>query len=121
MSKGKAGSSEVARLAYHVMRDGAALALMSDDSPTRLKGTPGNSKRVAWCDPLPLDEVRAVSKALHCSINDVLLACVAGAMVEYLRNHGDSVSGKEIPVSYTHLDVYKRQDLCIKWASSPCK
>ena len=54
------------------------------------------SKRVAWCDPLPLDEVRAVGKALHCSINDVLLACVAGAMAQYLRNHGDSVSGKEI-------------------------
>ena len=96
LSKGRAGSSDVARLAYQVMRDSAALALMSDDSPTRLKGTPGNSKRVAWCDPIPLDEVRAVGKALHCSINDVLLACVAGAMAEYLRNHGDSVSGKEI-------------------------
>jgi len=96
LTKGRAGSSDVARVAYQVMRDSAALALMSDDSPTRLKGTPGMSKRVAWCDPLPLDEVRAVGKALHCSINDVLLACVAGAMAQYLRNHGDSVSGKEI-------------------------
>jgi len=96
LTKGRAGSSDVARVAYQVMRDSAALALMSDDSPTRLKGTPGMSKRVAWCDPLPLDEVRAVGNALHCSINDVLLACVAGAMAQYLRNHGDSVSGKEI-------------------------
>ena len=54
------------------------------------------SKRVAWCDPLPLDEVRAVGKALHCSINDVLLACVAGAIAGYLRQHGDAVAGLEV-------------------------
>ena len=94
--KGKAGSAEVAKLAYQVLRDGAALALMPDDSPTRLKGNPGHAKRVAWCQPIPLDEVRAVSKALHCSINDVLLACVAGAIGQYLRALGDSVAGKEI-------------------------
>ena len=94
--KGKAGSAEVASLAYQVLRDSAALALMPDDSPTRLKGTPGHAKRVAWCQPIPLDEVRAVSKALHCSINDVLLACVAGAIGEYLKAQGDSVAGKDI-------------------------
>ena len=95
-SKGKAGSADAARLACQVLRDSAALALMPDDSPTRLKGTPGHAKRVAWCQPIPLDEVRAVSKALHCSINDVLLACVAGAIGQYLRSLGDSVAGKEI-------------------------
>jgi diacylglycerol O-acyltransferase len=63
-SKGKAGSAELARMAYQVLRDGAALALMPDDSPTRLKGIPGTSKRVAWCQPIPLEEVKAVSKAL---------------------------------------------------------
>lgn len=96
LSKGKAGSAEMARLAYQVLRDSAALALMPDDSPTRLKGNPGHAKRVAWCQPIPLDEVRAVSKALHCSINDVLLACVAGAIGQYLKAQGDSVAGKEI-------------------------
>ncbi len=93
---GVTGSADVARLAYQVLRDAAALALMPDDSPTQLKGTPGRAKRVAWCQPIPLDEVRAVSKALHCSINDVLLACVAGAIGAYLNAHGDSVAGKEI-------------------------
>jgi WS/DGAT/MGAT family acyltransferase len=96
LAKGMTGSADMARMAYQVLRDGAALALMPDDSPTRLKGTPGHAKRVAWCQPIPLDEVRAVSKALHCSINDVLLACAAGAIGEYLKAHGDSVAGKEI-------------------------
>jgi len=96
LAKGMSGSADMAKMAYQVLRDGAALALMPDDSPTRLKGTPGHAKRVAWCQPIPLDDVRAVSKALHCSINDVLLACVAGAIGQYLKARGDSVAGKEI-------------------------
>jgi hypothetical protein len=56
--------------------------------PTRLKGTPGRTKRVAWCAPIPLDEVKAIGKALNCSVNDVLLSCVAGAIAAYLRSHG---------------------------------
>ena len=96
MEKALAGSVDLARMAYQVMRDTAALALMPDDSPTRLKGTPGATKRVAWCAPIPLEEVKAVGKALNCSINDVLLSCVAGAIAQYLRGHGDAVAGKEI-------------------------
>ncbi|RYY78882.1 MAG: DUF1298 domain-containing protein, partial [Comamonadaceae bacterium] len=60
------------------------------------KGQPAGSKRVAWCDPLPLDEVKAVGRALNCSVNDVLLACVAGALCAYLRSQGDDVQGQEI-------------------------
>ena len=110
--KGVAGSVDMARLAYQVLSDAAALALMPDDSKTRLKGKPGRTKRVAWCPPLPLDEVKAVSKALNCSINDVLLSCVAGALGEYLRGQGDDVTGQEIramiPVNLRPLDqAYK--------------
>ena len=76
--------------------DLAALALMPDDSPTRLKGTPGTTKRVAWCEPIPLDEVKAIGKALNCSVNDVLLSCVAGAIGTYLRDLGDDTLGQEI-------------------------
>lgn len=96
MEHGLQGSVDVARLALHVAQDMAALALMPDDSPTRLKGTPGHTKRVAWCAPLPLDDVKAVSKALCCSINDVLLSCVAGAIGAYLRDKGEATDGKEI-------------------------
>jgi WS/DGAT/MGAT family acyltransferase len=53
-------------------------------------------KRVAWCEPLPLANVKAVSKALRCSINDVLLSCVAGAISAYLGARGEDVRGKEI-------------------------
>jgi len=71
----------------------AKLALMGQDSPTRFKGEPGAAKRVAWADPIPLDEVKAVGKVLGASINDVLLSCVAGALASYLRDKGDGTDG----------------------------
>ncbi|MEO8024016.1 wax ester/triacylglycerol synthase family O-acyltransferase [Polaromonas sp.] len=94
--KGMAGSLDIAKVLLQVLKDSAALALMPDDSKTRLKGKPGMAKKVAWCQPIPLDEVKAVGKALNCSINDVLLSCVAGAIGEYLKSHGDDVKGQEI-------------------------
>jgi len=71
----------------------AKLALMSEDSATRFKGTPGTEKRIAWAEPLPLTEVKTIGKALGASVNDVLLACVAGALRDYLVEKGDAVDG----------------------------
>jgi WS/DGAT/MGAT family acyltransferase len=71
----------------------ARLALMREDSATRFKGKPDVAKRVAWADPIPLDEVKAIGKALGSSINDVLLASVAGALRAYLVGRGDRVDG----------------------------
>ena len=112
IGKGVGMSMDMAKVLMQVVKDGAALALMPDDSKTRLKGKPGGAKKVAWCDPIPLDEVKAVGKALNCSINDVLLSCVAGALGEYLKSHGDDVAGQEIramvPVNLRPLDqAYK--------------
>lgn len=90
------GAMDLARMGGQLASDLAALALMPDDSTTRLKGQPGGTKRVAWCEPLPLDEVKAIGKALNCSINDVLLSCVAGAIGSYLREMGDDTDGQEI-------------------------
>ncbi|MDQ1258397.1 MAG: diacylglycerol O-acyltransferase / wax synthase [Pseudomonadota bacterium] len=93
---GLTGSVDAARLGYQLVSDAASLALMPDDSPTGLKGVPGTQKRVAWCPPLPLDEVKAIGKALNCSVNDVLLSCVAGALGSYLRHQGEDTEDKEI-------------------------
>lgn len=90
------GAVELAASAGRLVKDLAALALMPDDARTRLKGRPGRAKRVAWCEPLPLADVRAVGKALGVSINDVLLACVAGAIGADLAARGDDVAGQEI-------------------------
>lgn len=102
------GSLEMARLGYQAVSDIAAFALMPDDSPTSLKGKPGASKKVAWAPSLPLDAVKAVSKGLDASINDVLLSCVAGAIGAYLAERGEDPAGKEIramvPVNLRPMD-----------------
>jgi len=94
--QGLAGSVEMARTGAKVLGDVGAMAMMPDDSATILKGKPLGQKVVAWGEPIPLDQVKAIGKALNCSINDVLLACVAGAIGEYLRDHDDDPDGKEI-------------------------
>ena len=83
--KGMEIASEVARL-----------VLMGHDTPTRFKGALGERKVVAWAESLPLDEVKAIGKALGCSINDVLLSMAAGALRDYLIAKGDAVDALEI-------------------------
>ena len=90
------GSAGTARSGFKVVNDVAALALMPDDSPTLLKGQPGGKKVVAWSEPLSLDNVKSVGKGLGCTVNDVLLSCVAGAIGSYLRAQGQDPAGKEI-------------------------
>jgi diacylglycerol O-acyltransferase len=106
------GSLDAVRIGYQVIGDVAAMALMPDDSPTRLKGKATRGKKVAWGEPLPLDAVKIVGKAFGCSINDVLLASVAGAIGDYLRDKGDDTSGQElramVPVNLRPLEqAYK--------------
>ncbi len=90
------GSLDMAKAGLQVASDLAALALMADDSPTRLKGKPVGRKVVAWSEPMPLDVVKVVGKALNCSVNDVLLSCVSGAIGGWLRAQGDNPDGAEI-------------------------
>ena len=94
--QGLLGSLDMARTGAKVLGDVAAMALMPDDSPTLLKGKPMGQKIVAWGEPLPLAQVKVIGKALNCSIDDVLLACVAGAIGAYLKDRGDDPVGKEI-------------------------
>jgi diacylglycerol O-acyltransferase len=74
----------------------AKLAFMGEDSRTCFKGRPGVAKRVAWADPIAVAEVKAVGRALDCSVNDVLLSSVAGALRSYLVREGESVEGLSI-------------------------
>jgi diacylglycerol O-acyltransferase / wax synthase len=74
----------------------AYLLMMPTDTATRLKGVPLGDKRVAWGDPIPLPDVKAIGRALGCSVNDLLLAAVTGAIKGYLEEKGDSSDGVEV-------------------------
>ena len=70
--------------AAQLTTDAVKLTTMADDSPTLFKGKPNGKKHVSWSEPLPLAEVKAVSKAYGCSVNDILMSAVAGALRGYL-------------------------------------
>ncbi len=84
----------------------AKLAIMPNDPDTLLKGKLTVSKRVAWSNPISLAEVQSISKILGCSINDVVLSAVSGALRAYLIEKGGEVNGIEIraaiPVNLRH-------------------
>ena len=63
---------------------------------TRLKQPLTGVKRVAWGEPLALQEVRTVGRVLGCTINDVLIATLAGALGRYLDALGERTAGMTI-------------------------
>lgn len=84
-----------------------AIAL-SDDPPSLLRGPLGVSKRVAWAEPLDLEEVKAVGRACECTVNDVLMATAAGALRGYMLERGAEVDGvtlrATVPVNLRPLE-----------------
>lgn len=75
--------------AAEVMGELVNVLLLSDDPPSRYKGQIGVRKNTSWTDPIALDEVKAVGKALGCTVNDVLIAVMSGALHRYLVQCGD--------------------------------
>jgi diacylglycerol O-acyltransferase len=81
-----AETAELARELVHSLT-------LPDDPVTRFKGRLGVRKLVAWAEPIVLDEVKAVSKAFGCTVNDVLIAAVTGALRAYMIAAGDRPEG----------------------------
>ncbi len=81
---------------------------LPDDPPSLLRGKLGVSKRVAWAEPLDLEEVKAVGRACECTVNDVLMATAAGALRQYMLERGDHVDGMTlratVPVNLRPLE-----------------
>ncbi len=105
-------ASAIAREGSEIVRELAIALSLADDPPTAFKGPLGVSKRCAWADPLPLEDVKAIGKILRCTVNDVLLACAAGALRSYLRSLGEDVDGMTIratvPVNLRPLEHAKK-------------
>ncbi len=95
-----------------IAREFAQAVTLPDDPPTPFKGALGVTKRVAWMEPLDLEVVKTVGRALGCTVNDVLMASVAGALRGYLRDNDEAVDGLTIratvPVSLRPLEHAKK-------------
>lgn len=60
------------------------LALRSADPPSPFKGSLGIDKRVAWTEPVALEELRSRTRSLDVSLNELLNTAMVGAMRRYL-------------------------------------
>ena len=74
----------------------AKLALMRTDDKTAFKGEVGVGKVVAWSEGISLDDVKFVKNTMGATVNDVLVAAMAGALRRYVEARGDNPEGKEI-------------------------
>ena len=87
----------------------AKMTLRLPDPHTIYKGELGITKRTAWSDPLPLNDVKQTGKALGGTINDVLMTAVTGALRRYVDEKGEPVDGLNIralvPVNLRPLDA----------------
>jgi WS/DGAT/MGAT family acyltransferase len=86
----------------------AKVLVWPDDPHTPLRGKFSGRKEVAWTDPISLKDVKAVGRALGCTINDVLMSTLAGALGAYLRDEGFDTDGlvlrASVPVNLRAAD-----------------
>ena len=102
----------VAKEGGEIARELAVALSLSDDPNTLLRGKLGVSKRVAWAPPLPLEDVKAVSRVFDATVNDVLMASMAGALRSYMVERGERIDGVTIratvPVNLRPLEHAKK-------------
>jgi WS/DGAT/MGAT family acyltransferase len=63
------------------------LLLLPPDPPTRFKGPLRKPKKLVWSRPFLLEDFKKVGRATGSTVNDVLMAALAGALRRYLLDH----------------------------------
>ena len=75
-------------------------AIIPSDPKTPFKGKLGVRKRVAWTEPMSLDKIKTVGRAIStATLNDVLIATVTGAMRRYLKTRNTPVNELDLRVT----------------------
>jgi WS/DGAT/MGAT family acyltransferase len=74
----------------------AKLLILPPDRKSVFKGDVGAIKRVVWSHSFALDRIKAIGKAHDATINDVLVAAVAGGLRRYMLDVGDDTAAGDI-------------------------
>jgi WS/DGAT/MGAT family acyltransferase len=86
-------AAALARHAGGMLGELLRVIALPDDPVTIYRAKLSGRKSVAWADPLPLEDVKAIGHALECTVNDVLMSTVAGALGAWLREQGHDTQG----------------------------
>ena len=87
---------DLARLASGSAGSLLGLLTLADDPPTALKGPLGTAKVAAWSRPVELADVKALGRATGSTVNDVLIAALAGAVRRTLAARGEPPRDLEV-------------------------
>jgi diacylglycerol O-acyltransferase len=79
---------ELAGGTAEVVRTLAKELATRSDAQGPLHGPLSPGERVAWCEPVPLADVKAIAHAHDATVNDVLVGAVAGGLRRWLLAHG---------------------------------
>jgi diacylglycerol O-acyltransferase / wax synthase len=78
-------SPELAQLGRDAVADVGDIVLSPPDTDSAFRGVAGVSKRIAWSEPVSLEEIKTIGRRLGGTVNDVLLTALAGALQRYLQ------------------------------------
>ena len=84
----------------------AKILLKPADAKTVLKGQLHVPDKVAWSQPVPLEEVKRIGHASGTTVNDVLVSAVTGGLHDYLRGRDSLVDSVRafVPFNLRPLD-----------------
>ena len=81
----------LARTGSDVALTTGRVLLMASDPKTIYKGDLIVHKKAAWSEPIPLDDIKLIGRAVGGTVNDVLMSAAAGAMQRYLLSRNEPV------------------------------
>jgi diacylglycerol O-acyltransferase / wax synthase len=91
----------------------AKLLVPGADPPSAIKGDQHIAHHVAWSDPVDLWRVKRTARALHATVNDVVVAAVSAAIGDYVAANGDEPDRLRalVPFNLRPLDEPLPRDL----------
>ena len=94
---------DIAEFGVSATRAFGKLLLTPPERKTSLKGRTRVPKRAAWSSSVELADIKAIGRLMNGTVNDVLLAAVAGGLRRYLAARGEATDGLNlramVPVS----------------------
>ena len=85
------------KIGLHIGR----LSVQPSDERTQLKAPMSGEKKLVWLPPMAMDQVRATSKRVGVTLNDLWVGAVSGALRRYLAERGEQVDNKALRAAVT--------------------
>ena len=92
--------------------------VLTRNPDTAVAGMPGVVKRAIWAPPIPLGDIVEAGHRTGTTVNDILMAALAGALASYLDAHHDEAVDMPtmVPVNVRPLDEPLPRELGNKFA-----